>query len=77
MLGPNIKGKLYDAMYYSTGSSDGGSLSFYDGKNGHTANGDSRGYGVLEFYAKRSNSIYGNSATVQPKSLNLYILIKY
>lgn len=77
MLGPNITGKLYDAMYYGSGSSDGGSLLFYDGKNGRTASGDLRGYGTLDFFAKRSNSIYGNSATVQPKSLNLSILIKY
>ena len=64
-------------MYYGSGSSDGGSLCFYDGKNGRTASGDLRGYGTLEFFAQRSNSIYGNSATVQPKSLNLSILIKY
>lgn len=29
------------------------------------------------FDASRSNSIYGGSSTVQPKSLNLSILIKY
>jgi len=32
---------------------------------------------VLEFYANSSNSIYGSSTTVQPKSMNLNILIKY
>ena len=31
----------------------------------------------LDFNASSSNSLYGNSSTVQPSSLNLNVLIKY
>ena len=75
---PNIEGSMQptaeggfitlDGSFYSTGKK----------KNNKTpVDVDSTDTPIVSFDASRSNSIYGNSTTVQPKSLVLTGIIKY
>ena len=68
---PNIIGNSGDRAL------NGASGSFYT-ENGTIGNynGTTSG-GVSKFDASRSNAIYGNSTTVQPSSVEMYIVIKY
>jgi hypothetical protein len=84
MLGPNITGAI-GARAHSSGfpSVYSGVGAFYKTEQS-TLNDHglaSSGFNQLEhntfFSASMSNSIYGSSTTVQPKSMNLNILIKY
>ena len=74
---PNIEGSttLIQHMLYSAGT---GAISTPD----NTESGFNRGSGIgqrknLTFDASRSNSIYGNSSTVQPNSFTVQYIIKY
>ena len=73
---PNITGQVNDIVYYSYGISSG-SLTVTAGQPANIGSGNLSGYGVLEIYASRSSSIYGNSTTVQPPALTCLICIKY
>ena len=87
MLGPNITGTVdrlqnaADGAYnnwgnYNTGAFSGNvkasksSVDIINGSNNDTLF-------TMKLNASLSNPIYGNSQTVQPKSLNINILIKY
>lgn len=76
MLGPNITGSFGSIQQQAEDIKRG---AFYTIKHVEGMLGTNATTGRFEigFDASRSNSIYGNSATVQPKSLNLSILIKY
>ena len=69
---PNIKGWA-DGMLGLTGS--GGALAIENASLGNQSS--STGYHSLIFDASFSNSIYGNSSTVQPPALTCLICIKY
>ena len=49
----------------------------YCGNNECFSSQTSGGSYPMNFDASRSSSIYGNSDTVQPKSIELYFYIKY
>lgn len=77
IFGPNISGAagIYGSagMLYQNGDTDG---AFYPGKETprYSADAGSTGH-FLAFQASRSNGLYGDSSTVQPKSLTaLYII---
>lgn len=74
---PNITGAAGNyasaGMLYLNGETDG---AFYPGKETprYSADGDGAGR-FLAFQASRSNGLYGDSSTIQPKSLTaLYII---
>ena len=76
---PNIIGNIDSVgSDYNGPSGPGGSGAFYASNKVKTGSGGSDFWYVhLDFYASRSNSIYGNSTTVQPPALTLLPCIKY
>ena len=66
--GGTVIAKVYGAF---VGSNLQNNYSY--GSNGHSATS----YGVVSFAASYSNSIYGNSNTVQPPALTMRYIIKY
>lgn len=78
---PNIKGEIHANVKYSGSPYSSGAFSgaFYpadmDGTQDYYVNGRSPGAGWndIGLDASRSNSIYGNSTTVQPPALLVYI----
>jgi hypothetical protein len=76
MLGPNITGSFGSVMQQAEYIRSGAFYTVAD-KGASLGTDATTGRYEVGFDASRSNSIYGNSATVQPKSLNLSILIKY
>ena len=77
---PNITGSFFgsDLMGKEGVDSQNGALfldTSFSGKY-DAALGDSSSYG-LGFNASRSNSIYGNSSTVTPPSINTAFLIRH
>lgn len=48
----------------------------YDGAKSDP-NGGVKFYATINFDANGSNSVYGNSSTVQPKSMRILYVIKY
>ena len=73
---PNIKGQGWNIMGKSTSDWSG---AFYsaNGSKLATTSGNDAGGAMLYFDASRSNSIYGNSSTVQPPALTMRYIIKY
>lgn len=70
---PNITGSLADIPYHdSTVAKD----AFYMGQRTDVGTGSSGNAGGINFDASRSNPIYGNSDTVQPKSIVGMWLVK-
>lgn len=83
MLGPNIIGEIKRAgsegvQEFALFTYSSGAINII-GKmlTGINYTGSVYGANGFSFDASRSNPIYGGSSTVQPKSLNLSILIKY
>lgn len=76
MLGPNITGQ-FNAPYNNTiGAIKAGEQYFVMANGNYYSTGNVIGYRQY-FNASNSSSIYGNSSTVQPRSLSLSVLIKY
>lgn len=74
---PNITGSLPD-FYAKTGQDAGaGALYYQTSISNVPAAASSVGYRGLYFDASKSNSIYGNSTTVQPPALTMIYCIKY
>lgn len=81
---PNVTGSGYDsiavgdaATFTNTAS---GALYCGNAKNASRVRYDGSGFEyacAISFDASRSNSIYGNSTTVQPKSVEMLFCIKY
>ena len=77
---PNITGDFNNPVGKNSASSATGAFansSFeYDSWSGHGDTG--AGYGATpKFNAALSNSIYGNSSTVQPPALNMRYFVKF
>lgn len=75
---PNITGKFYDPCVGQNGTQTNGAFNW----NAYTlsrnvSSGTSAGFGTLDFDASQSNSIYGNSTTVQPPAVTMRYIIKY
>jgi len=75
---PNITGNTENHYRYNTGYAKGAFLT-EDGGGGVQQNSDASltGCSTTQFDASFSDSIYGNSATVQPPALTCLICIKY
>lgn len=83
---PNITGSVNNRAWISSGGSVGGIFTNYNGAlvsgdvsstMGSVANATSAESNILKFDASQSNSIYGNSTTVQPPALTMRYIIKY
>ena len=81
---PNITGRIHtrDSDNENLSSSDSvetsGALSIGDFKNRKSyGTGTETGFNTINFNAHNSNSIYGNSNTVQPPALKLLYIIKH
>ena len=80
---PNITGYVSVRQYALIGNKfNGGALKGDAGndtgsQNACALNTASRGQGTLNLDASQCNSIYGNSATVQPPALTMRYIIKY
>ena len=72
---PNITGFATD-VYFGTNYSSLGALTLTSTQK-MLPWGDAQNTGILDFNASRSNTIYGNSTTVQPPALALLPCIKY
>lgn len=71
---PNITGKFYQDKNAITGIS--GAFTYEGGSRVNLANDAPTNSGLIAFDASKSNSIYGNSNTVQPPSVCLNFVIK-
>lgn len=74
---PNIKGSITKIMYYSASSATG---AFRESNSSQVRQGDGSPHPSTydyDFDASRSNSIYGESTTVQPPALTMRYIIKY
>lgn len=71
---PNITGKFYQDKNAITGIS--GAFTYEGGSRVNLANDAPTDSGLIAFDASKSNSIYGNSNTVQPPSVCLNFVIK-
>jgi hypothetical protein len=71
---PNITGEI-NHFYTGSGINYSGALNFtsYEGSTGATNGTTINKWRVLTFNASRSNSIYGNSDTVQPPAVNVIL----
>ena len=79
---PNITGQIFGTgtsghFYYNAKGLGAFYLGAYCGNNECFSSQTSGGSYPMNFDASRSSSIYGNSDTVQPKSIELYFYIKY
>lgn len=76
---PNITGTFYanQNQYYTTDKGSGAfsRSKFSDDPKGNS--GHNMQVGKYDFNASNSNSIYGNSTTVQPPALTMRYIIKY
>lgn len=75
ILGPNITGTIVD-IYNGRASSGREALKISNISNG-IADGDYGSHGQIYLDASWCNSIYKNSAVVQPSALILNYIIKY
>ena len=78
---PNITGETggaseYGSVFGKNGTATIGAISITNNNDRTASTGSGTGYGKLTFDASRSNPIYGNSETVQPKSLTLRYFIQ-
>jgi microcystin-dependent protein len=71
---PNITGTFYHDTNAKTGLS--GAFTYKDTGRQNLANDTSTNSGLVTFDASKSNSIYGNSNTVQPPAVCLNYIIK-
>ena len=73
---PNITGSLTQNTYYKTGTGSG-ALSYTQTNTRQSSSGSDMYLGRIDFDASNSNSIYGNSSTVQPQTIKVlyYIVI--
>lgn len=71
---PNITGEFYQDANAQTGVS--GAFTYKSGGSLNLANSTTATSGAVAFDASKSNSIYGNSDTVQPPSVCLNFIIK-
>lgn len=71
---PNITGKFYQDRNATLGVS--GAFTYESGNQVNLANDTPTNSGLIAFDASKSNSIYGNSNTVQPPSVCLAFIIK-
>lgn len=77
---PNISGSLAGAIGTNTDNSSSGALDWNSKSQYWMAakeNASNKGKETILFNASRSNSIYGNSNTVQPPAVKLLPIIKY
>ena len=74
---PNITGSTELHYRYSTGNATGAFLMEDGGGGVQTSEFNNTGCSWTVFNASLSNSIYGNSSTVQPPALTCLICIKY
>lgn len=72
---PNISGWFRLASEY--GYSDSDNTLFQRSSDGRRNNGADWGGTTVSFNASRSNSIYGNSSTVQPPSIKVRVKTRY
>lgn len=71
---PNIEGSYTIELYNKSNKPTGAyKQSTFDSGSRRTATGGSHGWGTIKFNASDSNSIYGNSNTVTPKTVWYYI----
>ena len=68
---PNITGTSYTLAHSSYGQSGAISYSYDDGARISGSSSNYNNY-KINFNAKNSNSIYGNSSTVQPPAYKIY-----
>jgi microcystin-dependent protein len=77
---PNIEGEIWNGLTTGfTGMAaphQSGALYAGNSARGSVSTNSNTGWGIA-IDASRSNSIYGNSDTVQPKSLTTRFIIKY
>ena len=73
---PNITGSTEKVLYKSTYTATGAFKLGAKGATNDLNNGGSNSY-TLQFDASGSNSIYGNSTTVQPPAQTVHLCIKY
>ena len=66
---PNITGEVQ--VYWETDTTPSGA--FYKTSNKYSERNNANGHPNLGFDASRSNSIYGNSTTVQPPATQMYL----
>ena len=74
---PNIKGSITKIMYYSASSATGAFRESNSSKVRQSDGSPQPSTYDYDFDASRSNSIYGNSTTVQPPALTMRYIIKY
>lgn len=74
---PNITASVHGSKEVRLDSYEGAFYSEDSRSNSGQAGSTGSDYHRLNFDASRSNSIYGNSTTVQPKSLELIFCIRY
>lgn len=76
---PNIKGGVSSIATRANNDPSGGVGAMYYDNTSQTvaSSGTSQWSGSLQFDASLSDSIYGNSTTVQPKSVEMLYCIKY
>ena len=76
---PNITGEFSGNGWIITqnGLTTIGAITTGDSKSVHYGGSVGTGVDMFTFDASNSNPIYGNSDTVQPKSIELYFYIKY
>lgn len=72
---PNIKASMQYAFFYAATASGAMSIGA-DGGGAPSGSGNGCRCRVVAFDASKSNSIYGNSTTVQPKTYTVRYLIR-
>lgn len=70
---PNITGSFQNSGHMNNGHYTSGAFSVGVQNGWSSNNGAANDGGRYDFSASKSNSIYGNSSTVQPKSRTAYI----
>lgn len=73
---PNIYGGI-SAIFHGNSAMDGALRIANSLSKSGIANGSGSGYDTLSFNASYSNSIYGNSTTVQPPSVKVRVKTKF
>ena len=72
---PNILGNLHQFAHgNASAATDGAFRTTYTSANGGTA-GSGLSYDVTTFDASRCSVLYGNSDSVMPASINIYVII--
>ena len=74
---PNITGSIGYIRFSSTSYTQSGALSVGGSDITVAAGGSGTAKSVINIDASASNSVYGNSATVQPPALTMRYIIKY